>query len=88
MIAMTLTAIAKLKSIQVNHPEDPVVRIAVRDLDQSRLSSTLHMLAQLGDHRPAQKIGSKAMMLRASSSGATVRPKGPTGAQCCFHNDQ
>ena len=39
-------------------------------------------------HRPAQKIGSKAMMRRASSSGATVRPKGPTGAQCCFHDDQ
>jgi hypothetical protein len=24
-------------------------------------------------------------MRRALSSGATVRPKAPTGAQCCFH---
>ncbi len=45
MIAMTLTAIAKLKSIQVNHPEDPVVRIAVRDLDQSRLSFSITLEA-------------------------------------------
>jgi Fe-S cluster assembly iron-binding protein IscA len=38
MIAVTIAAIAKLKAIQVNHPADPVVRISVRDLDDSRLS--------------------------------------------------
>ena len=38
MIAITIAAIAKLKTIQVNHPADPVVRISVRDLDESRLS--------------------------------------------------
>ena len=38
MIAITIAAIAKLKAIQVHHPEDPVVRISVRDLDESRLS--------------------------------------------------
>jgi Fe-S cluster assembly iron-binding protein IscA len=38
MIALTIAAIAKLKAIQVHHPADPVVRISVRDLDESRLS--------------------------------------------------
>ena len=38
MIAVTIAAIAKLKAIQVNHPADPVVRISVRDLNDSRLS--------------------------------------------------
>ena len=38
MIAVTVAAIAKLKAIQVHHPEDPIVRISVRDLDDSRLS--------------------------------------------------
>jgi iron-sulfur cluster assembly protein len=41
MIAITVAAIAKLKVIQVHHPEDPVVRISVRDLDESRLSFSI-----------------------------------------------
>ncbi len=51
MIAITVAAIAKLKSIQVNHPEDPIVRVSVRDLDESRLSFniTLEAAAQPDD---------------------------------------
>lgn len=41
MIAITVAAIAKLKAIQANHPEDPVVRISVRDLDNTRLSFSI-----------------------------------------------
>ena len=41
MIAVTIAAIAKLKAIQAHHPEDPVVRISVRDLDESRLSFSI-----------------------------------------------
>jgi len=51
MIAITITAIAKLKSIQMQHPEDPVVRVSVRDLDESRLSFsiTLEATSRSGD---------------------------------------
>jgi len=45
MIAVTIAAIAKLKAIQVHHPEDPVVRISVRDLDDSRLSFNITLEA-------------------------------------------
>ena len=45
MIAITVAAIAKLKMIQVDDPEDPVVRIAVRDLDESRLSFSITLEA-------------------------------------------
>ena len=41
MIAITVSAIAKLKAIQLEHPEDPVVRITVRDLDESRVSFSI-----------------------------------------------
>jgi iron-sulfur cluster assembly protein len=41
MITVTLAAIVKLKAIQVHHPEDPIVRISVRDLDDSRLSFSI-----------------------------------------------
>ena len=51
MISVTVTAIAKLKAIQANHPEDPVVRISVRDVDHARLSFsiTLEAAAQPDD---------------------------------------
>jgi len=51
MISVTVAAIAKLKAIQIHHPEDPVVRISVRDVDQSRLSFTIALEAtsQPGD---------------------------------------
>ena len=45
MIAVTVAAIAQLKAIQVHHPEDPVVRISVRDLDDSRLSFNITLEA-------------------------------------------
>ena len=45
MIAVTVAAIARLKAIQVNHPQDPVVRISVRDLDDSRLSFSITLEA-------------------------------------------
>lgn len=51
MIAVTVAAIAKLKAIQAHHPEDPVVRISVRDIEGSRLSFsiTLEASTQLDD---------------------------------------
>ena len=45
MIVVTVAAIAKLKVIQAHHPEDPVVRISVRDLDDSRLSFSITLEA-------------------------------------------
>ena len=45
MIAVTVAAIAQLKAIQVHHPEDPVVRISVRDVDDSRLSFNITLEA-------------------------------------------
>ena len=45
MIAVTLAAIAKLRAIQAHHPEDPVIRISVRDLDDSRLSFSITLEA-------------------------------------------
>ena len=52
MIAVTVAAIAKLKTIQVHHPDDLVVRISVRDLDDARLcfSISLESQTQQGDN--------------------------------------
>ena len=56
MIAVTVAAIAKLKAIQANHPEDPVVRISVRDLDDSRLSFNITLEANTKPDDDVQQI--------------------------------
>ena len=56
MIAVTVAAIAKLKAIQVHHPEDPVVRISVRDLDDSRLSFSITLEANTQPDDDIQQI--------------------------------
>ena len=53
MIAVTIAAIAKLKAIQTHHPEDPVVRVSVRDLDDSRLSFSITLEAT---HQPDDDV--------------------------------
>ena len=45
MIAVTVAAIAKLKAIQIHHPEDPIVRISVRDVDDTRLNFSITLEA-------------------------------------------
>ena len=56
MIAVTAAAIAKLKAIQVNHPADPVVRISVRDLDDSRLSFNITLEANTHPDDDLQQV--------------------------------
>lgn len=56
MIALTRTAVAQLKAIQVHHPEDPVVRISVRDLDDSRLSFSITLEANTQPDDDIQQI--------------------------------
>ncbi len=56
MIAVTIAAIAKLKAIQAHHPEDPVVRISVRDLDHSRLSFSITLEANTQPDDDVQQI--------------------------------
>ena len=38
MIFLTEQAVTKLKVLILEHPEDPIVRLMVRDLDEARLS--------------------------------------------------
>jgi Fe-S cluster assembly iron-binding protein IscA len=56
MIAVTVAALAKLRAIQVHHPEDPVVRISVRDLDDSRLSFSITLEANSEPDDDVQQI--------------------------------
>jgi len=76
MIAVTLSAIAKLKSIQVDHPEDPIVRISVRDLDDTRLSFSISLEPETRQGDDVQEVdGLTVAVDRASAprmEGVTV----------------
>jgi Fe-S cluster assembly iron-binding protein IscA len=56
MIIITVAAITQLKAIQIHHPEDPVVRISVRDLDDSRLSFNITLEANTQPDDDVQQV--------------------------------
>ena len=56
MISLTIAAIARLKAIQLHHPEDPVVRISVRDIDDSRLSFSITLESNAESSDTVQQI--------------------------------
>ena len=68
MIAVTIAAIAKLKAIQVHHPEDPVVRISVRDLDHSRLSFSITLETNTQPDDDVQQIDSLTIAIDRRSA--------------------
>jgi Fe-S cluster assembly iron-binding protein IscA len=76
MITLTLAAIAQLKAIQAHHPEDPVVRISVRDLDDSRLSFSITLEANTEPDDDIQHIESLTIVVDRRSAarmeGVTV----------------
>ena len=76
MITLTLTAIAQLKAIQAHHPEDPFVRISVRDLDDSRLSFSITLEANTEPDDDIQHIESLTIVVDRRSAarmeGVTV----------------
>ena len=68
MITLTLTAIAQLKAIQAHHPEDPFVRISVRDLDDSRLSFSITLEANTEPDDDIQHIESLTIVVDRRSA--------------------
>jgi len=76
MIAVTVAAIARLKAIQFHHPEDPVVRISVRDLDDSRLSFSITLEANTQPDDDVQQVDGLTIVVDRRSAprmeGVTV----------------
>ena len=73
MIAVTVAAIAKLKSIQIHHPEDPVVRISVRDVDDSRLSFSITLEANTQPDDNVQQIDGLTIAIDRLSAPRMIR---------------
>ncbi|MEW6247114.1 MAG: iron-sulfur cluster biosynthesis family protein [Nitrospirota bacterium] len=41
MVTVTWSAVQKLKALIVEHPDDPVVRLTLRDVDENRLAFSI-----------------------------------------------
>lgn len=76
MMTLTLAAIAQLKAIQVHHPEDPIVRISVRNLDDSRLSFSITLEATTEPDDDIQQVDGLTLVVDRRSvarmEGVTV----------------
>jgi len=67
MIFLTEQAVIKLKVLILEHPEDPIVRLMVRDLDEARLSFNITLEDTVQPDDEVQEV-----------KGLTVAVEGPS----------
>ena len=76
MLNLTWTAIERLRKLIEEHPEDPVVRITLRDLDDQRLSLAITLEPAIQEEDEVQHIEGLTIALERSSvrrtNGMTV----------------
>ena len=71
MIGVTVAAISQLKAIRVDHPEDPIVRIAVRDLPDHRLSFSITLERSVHPEDDTQDIDGVTFAIERRSVSRT-----------------
>ena len=67
MLNLTWTAIERLQNLIEEHPEDPVVRITLRDLDDQRLSLAITLEPAAQEEDEVQHIEGLTIALDRSS---------------------
>lgn len=76
MLNLTWTAIERLRKLIEEHPEDPVVRITLRDLDDQRLSMAITLEPAAQEEDEVQHIEGLTIALERRSvhrtNGMTV----------------
>jgi iron-sulfur cluster assembly protein len=83
MMLMTRAALEKLRTLIQEHPDDPIVRVAVRDLDETRLSFTITLDNTVQPTDDVQEIGGLTIAVEGASAprmdGITVDYAEPGG---------
>ena len=76
MLTLTQKAVDRLRALLAEHPEDPVVRIAVRDVNAQRLSLSITLEEAAREEDVVEQIEGLTIALDRSSahrtSGMTV----------------
>ena len=68
MMLMTRAALEKLRTLIQEHPDDPIVRVAVRDLDETRLSFTITLDNTVQPTDDVQEIGGLTIAVEGASA--------------------
>ena len=83
MMLMTRAAIERLRTLIQEHPDDPIVRVAVRDLDETRLSFTITLDSATQSADDVQEIGGLTIAVEGASAsrldGITIDYAEPSG---------
>ena len=68
MIKVTKSAVVKLKALIVEHPEDPIVRVKVRDLDEARLTFNITLENKTQPDDQIQELDGLTVAVEAQSA--------------------
>ncbi|MBS0169035.1 MAG: hypothetical protein JSR62_01665 [Nitrospira sp.] len=71
MLTLTQKAVDRLRTLLLEHPEDPVVRVAVRDLTAQRLSLSITLEATTRDDDAVEQIDGLTVALDRASAHRT-----------------
>ncbi|HNP82594.1 MAG TPA: hypothetical protein PKN47_14115 [Nitrospira sp.] len=82
MMNLTWSAIERLRKLIEEHPEDPVVRITLRDVDQQRLALSITLEPAALEEDEVQHIEGLTIALERSSVHRT------NGMTVDFHADK
>ena len=68
MITVTQSAIRQLRALIVDHPEDPIIRITVKDLNEERVAFSITLEATPQPDDEVQRIYDLTVAIEASSA--------------------
>lgn len=90
MIKLTPSAIRKLKTLIIEHPEDPIVRVSVKDLDDHRIGFSIALEDSTQPDDEVQYIDGLTVVVQGQSvsrmDGITLDYQEPGGFK--FHHPE
>lgn len=91
MMNVTLSAIEKLKALIEEHPEDPVVRVTLRDLDDTKLSFSIVLDSSAQPEDEVQELDGVTIAVERTSAprmdGITLDYREPDGFKFLHPDD-
>jgi Fe-S cluster assembly iron-binding protein IscA len=91
MMHVTLSAIEKLKALIEEHPEDPVVRVTLRDLDDTKLSFSIVLDSSAQPEDEVQELDGVTIAIDGASAarmdGITLDYREPDGFKFLHPDD-
>ena len=91
MLQLTIAAIEKFKTLIKEHPEDPIVRITLKDLDDARLAFNIVLDDSAQPEDDVQELDGVTIAVEAKSAprmdGITLDYREPDGFKFLHPDD-